>query len=54
MQQKIKLPLPHAKNTLSKMAAPGTTSSGSFEVVLLNKDESRISQLFMKSLNRAI
>ena len=42
------------KNTLSKIAASDTTSSGSFEVLLLNKDESRISHLFMRSLNRVI
>ena len=54
VQQNIKLPSPYAKNTLSKIAAPGTTSSGCFEVVLLNKDENPISQLFMRSLNRAI
>ena len=29
--------------TLSKIAAPGWTSSASFEAVLSNKDESRIS-----------
>ena len=42
------------KNALSKIAAPVTASLGSFEVVLLNKYESHISQLFMRSLNRAI
>ena len=51
---KIKLPLSYAKNALSKIAAPGATSSGSFKVVLLNKDGSHISQLFLRSLNRAI
>ena len=54
LQQKIKLPLPNAKNTLSKIAAPGTTSSGCFELVLLNKVERHISHLFIRSLNRAI
>ena len=41
------------KNTLSKIAGPGPTSAGSFEVVLLSKNESSIAQLFMRSLNRA-
>ena len=40
--------------TLLKIAAPGPTSSGSFEVVLINKDESCIGQLLMRSLNSAI
>ena len=42
------------KNTLSKIAAPGPTSSVSFEGVLSNKDESRLGQVFMRSLNHAI
>ena len=42
------------KKTLSKIAAPGPTSSVSIEVVLSYKDESRIGQLFMRNLNRAI
>ena len=42
------------KNTLLKIAAPGPTSSGSFEVVFINKDESHIGQLFMRNLNSAI
>ena len=40
---------PKKKNTLLKIAA-----SGSFEVVLLNKDESRTGQLLMRSLNSTI
>ena len=39
------------KKTLSKIAAPGPTSSVSFEAVLSNKDESCIGQLFMRSLS---
>ena len=39
------------KNTLSKIAGPGPTSAGSFEVVLLSKNETSIAQLFMRSLN---
>ena len=54
VKQNIKLPSPYAKITLSKIAAPGTTSSDSFEIVVLNKDESPISQLFIRCLNRAI
>ena len=42
------------KNTLLKITALGPTSSGSFEVVLLNKDESGKGQLFMRSLNSAV
>ena len=42
------------KNTLSKVAAPGPTSSVSFEGVLSNKDESCLGQVFMRSLNHAI
>ena len=42
------------KKTLSKIAAPGPTSSVSFEAVLSNKDQSRIGQLFMRSPNHAI
>ena len=42
------------KNTLLKIAAPSLTSAGSFEVVLSNKDESDIGQLFMRSLNQTI
>ena len=42
------------KNTLLKTATPGPTFSESFEVALLNKDESHIDQLFMRSLNGAI
>ena len=53
-RKKIKLPSPYAKNTLSTIAAPATTSSGSFEVVFSNKDEIRIRQLFMRSINRAL
>ena len=30
------------KNTHSKIATPGSTSAGSFEAVLSNKDEDRI------------
>ena len=37
------------KNTLSKIAAAGPTSSVSFEAVLSNKAESHIGQLFMRS-----
>ena len=37
------------KNTLSKIAAPGPTSSVSIEAVLSNKDESCIGQLYEKS-----
>ena len=40
------------KNTLSKIAGPGLTSAGSFEV-LSSKNESGIAQLFVRSLNRA-
>ena len=42
------------KKTLSKIAAPGPTSSVSFEAVLSNKDQSRIGQLFMRSPNHTI
>ena len=42
------------KNTLSKKVAPVPTYSGSFEVVLPNKDGSCIVQLFIRSLNSAI
>ena len=42
------------KNTMLKIAAPGPTSVGSFEVVLSNRDKSCIGQLFMRNLNRAI
>ena len=42
------------KNTLLKTATPVPTFSESFELALLNKDESHIDQLFMRSLNRAI
>ena len=42
------------KKTLSKIAAPGPTPSVSFEAVLLNKDESCMGQLFMRSLNHPI
>ena len=42
------------KNNLSKIAAPGPTSSDSFEAVLSKKDDSRIGQLFMRSLNHPI
>ena len=42
------------KTPLSNIASPGPLSAGSLEVVLSNKDESRIGQLFMRSLNRAI
>ena len=38
------------KNTLSKIAAPGPTSSVSYEAVLSNKDGNRKSQLLIKSL----
>ena len=38
------------KKTLSKIAAPGSTSSVSYEAVLSNKDENRKGQLFIKSL----
>ena len=41
-------------NNFSKIAAPGPTPAGSFEVVLSNKDERHIGQLCMRSLNRAI
>ena len=41
---------PKKKKTLLKIAASGPTS-GSFEVVLLNKDKSRTGQLLMRSLN---
>ena len=39
--------------TLSKIAGPGLTSAGSFEVVLSSKNESGIAQLFVRNLNRA-
>ena len=42
------------KNTLLKIATPGPTSSCFFEAVLLNKDESRTGQLFMRSLTSTI
>ena len=42
------------KKTLSKIAAPGPTSWVSIEVVLSNKDESHIGQIFMRNLNRTI
>ena len=42
------------KKTLSKIEAPGPTSSVSFEAVLSNKYESRIGQLFMRGLNHPI
>ena len=42
------------KKTLSKIAAPGPTSSVSFEAVLSNKDQSRIGQLFIRSPNHTI
>ena len=42
------------EKSLSKIAAPGPTSSVSFEAVLSNKDQSRIGQLFMRSPNHAI
>ena len=42
------------KNALSKIAAPGPTSSVSFKAVLSNKDERCIGQLFMRSLNHPI
>ena len=35
------------EKSLSKIAAPGPTSSVSFEAVLSNKDENRIGQLFI-------
>ena len=38
------------KNALSKIAAPGPTSLVSIDVVLSNKDEGCIGQLFMRSL----
>ena len=46
--------LTRQKNVPLKIAAPGPTSPGFFEVVLLNKDESCIGQLFMKNINHAI
>ena len=42
------------KNALLKIGAPVPTFSCSFEVILLNKDESRIGHLFMRSLNSTI
>ena len=42
------------KKTLSKIAAPGPTFTCSFEVILSNKDEIRIGQLSVRSLNHAI
>ena len=42
----------YAKKILSKIAAPGPTSSVSFAAVLSNIDESRIGELFMRSLNQ--
>ena len=42
------------KKTLSKIAAPGPTSSVSFEAVLSNKHESRLGHLFMRSVKHAI
>ena len=42
------------KKTLSKIAAPGPTSSVSFEAVLSNKHESRLDHLFMRSVKHAI
>ena len=42
------------KKTLLKIATPGPTSSCFFEAILLNKDESRTGQLFMRSLTSTI
>ena len=42
------------KKTLLKIATPGPTSSCFYEAVLLNKDESRTGQLFMRSLTSTI
>ena len=40
--------------TLPIFGSPGSTSTDSFELVLSNKYESCIGQLFMRSLNYAI
>ena len=50
----VKMPNLERKKTLSKIAAPGPTSWVSIEVVLSNKDESHIGQIFMRNLNRTI
>ena len=43
-----------AKNILPTIADPDSTFSVSLEVVLLKKDENRIGQLFLRSLNHTI
>ena len=46
----------HSKKNLAlwKIVVPGPTSSASFEAVLSSKSESRICQIFMRSLKHAI
>ena len=43
-----------AKNILPTIADPDSTFSVSLEVVLLKKDENRVGQLFLRSLNHTI